>query len=309
MNCAFGARPAADGADLVFYDSVETGAGGEPVLTGGVYLDPEQGARFREKGMKPVPVDGYYHIRFVADAAAMARAREFTELLLNHEAFASVRDRFRIEYVEGDAARMNCRNDVLQSKRIISCNMDYILSLGASPAHLTAVFTSRGTGGAGSAVPIASIDYPLPTILHEMLHTWGLQDEYIYSQAEADYYCGYSKILKAPNTSAFPIMETYGSDAEAGGRHRDDIPWFDDIRVPITTPPVNTAGAAGFQLGTPASSGNMEPGLYPGSNCSRKLPSFRPYEFDTIMKSVYTTLLPPIHKKAVLKAIAKAAGW
>ncbi|MEI7527722.1 MAG: hypothetical protein WCK76_02155, partial [Elusimicrobiota bacterium] len=248
MDRAFGALPSADGDDLIFYDSIETGVGGEPVLTGGVYLDPEQGARFREKGMKPVPADGYYHIRFVADAAAIARAREFTELLLTHEAFASVRDRFRVEYVVGDAARMNCRNDVMQSQRIIRCDMDYVLSLGASPAHLTAVFTSRGVGGAGGAVPIASRDYPLPTILHEMLHTWGLQDEYIYSQSEADYYCGNSKILKAPNTSAFAIRGTYGSDAEAGDRHRDDIPWFDYIRAPITTPEEHTSGAAGFQL-------------------------------------------------------------
>lgn len=309
----FSAPPAfADETELVFYDSIETGPRGEPVLIGGVYRDPEQGARLRTKSLETMPADGYYHIRFVADAPAMARAREFTELLLTHDAFATVKDRFRIEYIAGDAALMNCRNDLPQSPRIIRCNMDYILSLGTSPTHMTAVFTSRGSGGAGGAVTIASIDYPLPAMLHEMLHTWGLQDEYIYSQSEADFYCGYGKILKAPNTSAFAVMETYGSDAEAGNRHREDIPWFDYIRAPITALDENAPAAAGvarLQLGTPKAPGFMGPGLYQGSNCSRKLPSFRPYGFDTIMKTLSTTRIPPIHQKAVLKAIAKAAGW
>ncbi|OGS07914.1 MAG: hypothetical protein A2270_02585 [Elusimicrobia bacterium RIFOXYA12_FULL_51_18] len=300
--------------ELVFYDSIETNANGKSVLTGGVYEDAEQATRLRRlrKSLAPVPIDGYYHIRFVADALAMKRANDFSDLLLTNEAFASIRDRFRIEYVEGDADSMNCRNDVPQAPRIISCDMTYILSLGTAPAHMTAVFTSRGSGGAGGSFPVVSLDYPLPTMLHEMLHTWTLNDEYIYSPSEADFYCDYPQILKGPNTSSFVTLETYVSDAEARDRHQADIPWVFDIQsgVPVTVSSTADSGEMNvLKLGTPMELAGAEPGLYPGSNCSRKLPSFRPYGIDTIMKTLSTTWIPPIHQKAVLAAIAKAAGW
>lgn len=299
--------------ELVFYDSIEINSDGESVLQGGVYKDDRPGTMDRQfqKGTDMAPVDGYYHIRFVVDAKSSKRARDFSDLLLNHEAFAAVRDRFRIEYVEGDADQMKCGNNVPESPRIIRCEMPYILSLGTTPAHMTAVFTSRGSGGSGGTNPIISIDYPLPGMLHEMLHAWTLQDEYIYSQSEADFYCHYAKILKSPNTTTFATLESYTSDADARNRHWDDIPWIDGIRAPITSSVASstTINASGLALGTPMTGGGLEPGLYPGSNCSRKLPSFRPYGVATIMKTLSTTLLPPIHKKAVLAAIAKAAGW
>ncbi|MBI4349960.1 MAG: hypothetical protein HY550_00830 [Elusimicrobia bacterium] len=299
--------------ELVFYDSIEIDANGESILTGGVYKDAALGSLLRrhQKSLAPIPVDGFYRIRFVADAQAMKRAEDFTDLLLNHEAFASIRDRFRIEYAEGAADLMNCRNDLPQSPRIIRCDMAYILSLGTAPAHMTAVFTGRGSGGSGGTVPVASLNYPLPAMLHEMLHAWNLNDEYIYSQDEADLYCSHSRILKGPNTTAFAAQEAYTSDAEAWSRHREDIPWLYEIQsgVPITVSTAAGSGAIVFKLGTPPAPANTLPGLYAGANCSRKLPSFRPYGFDTIMKTLSTTRIPPIHQKAVLAAIAKAAGW
>ena len=172
---------------------------------------------------------------------------------------------------------------------------------------MTAVFSSRGSGGAGGAVPIATINYPLNTMLHEMLHGWGLNDEYTYSQSEADYYCHYPKILKGPNAVSFAARESYASDAEARDAHRDDITWLGYING---TPITSKAGAGGaLKLGTPAGPSDRAPGLYSGSNCSLKMPSFRPYYEDTIMKTLSTTWIPPIHQKAVLAAIAKAAGW
>ena len=307
--------------ELVLYDSIDTAQDGRTVLTGGAYEDAEQGERLSrlEKNLGAAPHDGYYHIRFVADADAMARAVEFTDMFLNHEAFASIRNRFRIEYVTADADRMNCGNNVAGSSRVLTCNMSYILSLGKSPVHMTAVFTSRGSGGCGGmgkGVPIASVDYPLPTMLHEMLHIWTLNDEYTYSQSEADLYCSEPQMLKGPNTTTFNTLKTYSSDAEARVRHQKDIPWIDYIPTPITGPGDAGFGEAnganigiGLRLGTPMSFAGKEAGLYSGANCSRKRPSFRPYGIDTIMKTLSTTWLPPIHQKAVLAVIAKAAGW
>lgn len=172
---------------------------------------------------------------------------------------------------------------------------------------MTAVFSSRGSGGAGGAVPIATINYPLSTMLHEMLHGWGLNDEYTYSQSEAEYYCRYPKILKGPNTAGFSVRGGYASDAEARDAHRDDIAWLNYVGG---TPITSKADADGsLKLGTPAAFLFRAPGLYPGSNCSLEMPSFRPYYEDTIMKTLSTTWIPPIHQKAVLAAIAKAAGW
>lgn len=307
----FGAA-AAQTADteLVFYDSLVLNSEGETVLTGGVYADAEQAGVLRrirsEKGAAAVPADGYYHMRLVADAAALGRAADFANLLLKHEAFASIRDRFRFEYVLGDPALMNCRNDVPQSPRIIRCDMGYVLSLGTGPAHLTGVFTSRGSGGAGGDVPISSLDYPLNTMLHEVLHVWTLNDEYIYSQSEADYYCSYPRMLKGPNTSSFPALAAYGSNSDAVQRHTADIPWLARIKLPVTS-----AGADGvFTLGTPASlADRTRPGLFSGANCSLKFPSFRPYGVDNIMKTLSTTFIPPIQKEAVLAEIARVAGW
>ena len=297
-------------SELVFYDSIEMNDAGESVLKGGVYNKPGSSSKSIQEFAAPAPADGFYHIRFVADARSMARAHEYANLLLGHPAFASVSARFSIEYVEGNAELMKCGNTVPQSPRIITCDTRYILSLSTVPVHLTAVFTSRGSGGSGGTVPIVSIDYPLPVMLHEMLHAWTLQDEYTYSDSEAAYYCRSPKILKAPNTASFTARETYKSDAEALNTHWKDIPWADSIGIPVTFSSSTVNGAA-LLLGTPKTTamGWMEPGLYPGSNCSRKMPSFRPYDVDTIMKTLSTTLIPPIHKKAVLAEIARVAGW
>ncbi len=304
------AQAARAGAELVFYDSIEMNSAGEAVLKGGVYKQPVSANKGAQEIAAPMPVDGLYHMRFVADAQSMARAHEYADLLLGHPAFASVSGRFRIEYVQGDADLMKCGNTVPQSPRIITCDKQYILSLGTVPVHMTAVFTSRGSGGSGGAVPIVSIDYPLPVMLHEMLHAWTLQDEYTYSDSEAAYYCNNPRILKSPNTTSFAAQETYQSDAEALSANRNNIPWADSIRLPVTTSSATASGAA-LVLGTPQTTetAGMEPGLYSGSNCSRKMPSFRPYNVDTIMKTLSTTLIPPIHQKAVLAEIARVAGW
>lgn len=297
-------------SELVFYDSIEINDAGESVLKGGVYKNPGSLSKKVREMAASVPADGFYHIRFVGDAQSMVRAHEYADLLLSHPAFASVSSRFRIEYLQADADLMKCGNTVPQSPRLITCDTRYILSLSTVPVHLTGVFTSRGSGGSGGAVPIVSIDYPLPVMLHEMLHTWTLQDEYTYSDSEAEYYCKYPRILKAANTAAFAAQETYQSDAEALSANRNNIPWADSIRIPVTTSSATAAGAA-LVLGTPKNiaTASMEPGLYPGSNCSRKMPSFRPYNVDPIMKTLSTTLIPPIHQKAVLAELARLAGW
>ena len=115
-------------------------------------------------------------------------------------------------------------------------------------------------------------------MLHEMLHTWTLQDEYTYSDSEAAYYCNSPRILKSPNTASFATQETYQSDAAALSSHFKDIPWADSIQAPVTTSSATAAGAA-LVLGTPKTGSGMEPGLYSGSNCSRKLPSFVSFRF------------------------------
>ena len=295
-------------SELVFYDSIEINSAGESVLKGGVYKKQGSSNKSLQAIAAPMPVDGFYHMRFVADSLSMARAREYADLLLGHPAFASVSGRFRIEYVQGDTDLMKCGNNIPQSPRVLSCDTQYILSLSTVPVHLTAVFTSRGSGGSGGTVPIVSIDYPLPVMLHEMLHAWTLQDEYTYSDSEAEYYCKRAKFLRAPNTTSFAVQETYQSDAAALSSHWKDIPWADSIRLPVTASSVTVNGSL-LALGTPMTTAGMEPGLYPGSNCSRKLPSFRPYNVATIMKTLSTTLIPPIHQKAVLAELARAAGW
>lgn len=295
---------------LVFYDSISTNDKGEAVLKGGVYADAQQAAVLRqlrsEKAAALMPADGYYHMRFVADASAMGRAQEFANLLMNHEAFASIRDRFRIEFVQGEPDRMNCRNDMPGSPRVIRCDMAYALSLGTEPAHMTGIFTSRGSGGAGGSVPVSSLDYPMNTMLHEMLHLWKLNDEYTYSKSEADTYCAVPDILKGPNTTTFPAHAGYSSNDEALRAHAADIPWLARVRLPITA----TGEDGAVTLGTPAAlASKTEPGLFSGSNCSLKFPSFRPYGVDNIMKTLSTNFITPIQKDAVLAEIARVAGW
>jgi|GEM_PF-5835561 len=299
-----GPRVHAAPPELVYYDFLEKNPEGNYVLRGGIYRDPALGELFRAQTAPPP--GGPYRMRLVADAGAMNRAAEFTDLFLGHEAFAGIKDGLLLERVEGDLGRMNCRNDVPESPRIIRCDAEYILSLGTGPAHVTAVFTSRGVGGAGGAMPIASINYPAITMLHELLHTWTLNDEYQYSQSEADFYCSEPSILKGPNNTSLQARDSYESEEEAVRLHGGDIPWLADALLPITAP--GFAGAR--KLGTQLSLGDREkPGLFSGANCSRKTPSFRPYGPDTIMRTLSADWIPAIHRKAVLAEIAKAAGW
>ena len=304
----FSLRPAAAAEELVFYDSIETGGSGMPVTSGGVYRDLEADtSKAAPQAPEPPPRDGLYHIRFVVDDGSLERAKAFSELFLSHPVFAPFWARFSIEYLVADTERLNCRNDNPASPRSIRCDREYALSLGTSPAHLTAIFTSRASGGSGGRVPIASLDYPLPTMLHELLHAWGLNDEYTYSASEAEYYCSNPKIVKGPNTASFSLPGPYSSDRDARAVLSDRVPWLDAIVSLPVTGPADQNGM--LTLGTQPSADDGSPGLFSGSNCSLVRPSFRAYKADTIMKSLSSTWIPPVHSKAVLAVIGSAAGW
>lgn len=304
----FALRQVAAAEELVFYDSMEIGESGGMVTRGGVYREFDAatgGTAIREAHLPAA--DGFYHMRFVVDPGSLGRAKDFVAMFLSHPAFSPFWARFSIEYLVAAPEQLNCRNDVPGSPRIIRCDTDYALSLGTAPVHLTAIFTSRASGGAGGRVPIASLDYPLPTMLHEMLHVWGLNDEYTYSASEAAYYCNTPRILKGPNTASFSQPGTYTSDTAARAALQDYVPWLDAIvSLPVTGP----AGQSGqLPLGTLPAVDDGSPGLFTGANCSLVRPSFRAYRADTIMKSLSSTWLPPVHRKAVLAVIGRAAGW
>lgn len=248
--------------------------------------------------------DDPYKIVIVTDATAKVKAEEFKTYLQGKPPFSRMGDKLNIEIVEMEADTMNCQNNMPNSPRIIRCNTEAIArEQSRRRANLAMAFTSRGSGGAGGGIPIASMDYPIQTMFHEMLHTFGLADEYDYSEAEQRVYCRNPR--SRANIAYFRDVPPYSDDPAARGRHNSDIPWYGGI-------PSGKLITSGSSLGSPAeesiSPGNQTMGLYRGGSCnSASLPGWRPYE-NSIMKGYRDDTIYPIYEEIIVRNLESAMG-
>ncbi|WPU63511.1 hypothetical protein [Peredibacter starrii] len=244
-----------------------------------------------------------YEIIMFTDPDAKTRAEEFKQYLVQKPPFNKLGEKVKVTLVELSPEVMDCKNDVPDSPRIIHCNREELLRLKANAkAHLALAFTSKGTGGAGGVIPVASKDYPIQTMFHEMLHAYGFDDEYDYDENEKKVYC--DKPTSSVNIAYFKDKPPYVDDSAARKIHAKDVPWMGKIPSENS---IVTAGNLGSQFGR-VINGTQTPGLYRGGSCnSDKTPAWRPYQ-NSIMKGYDDDTIYPIYEEVILKSIESAMG-
>ncbi len=245
-----------------------------------------------------------YKIIIVTDSEAYSKASEFKNYLITKPPFSRMGDSLQIELVSMDAEKMNCKNDHPSSPRIITCNRDLIYKTQSNyDAHLSLAFTSKGSGGAGGDIPVASMDYPIQTMFHEMLHTYGLDDEYDYSKSEQSVYC--ESPVSSANVVYFKDTPPYKTDSLARSKHAREVHWMGQI-------PIKQLITSGSDLGSQSlvkmNIGLQPLGLFRGGSCNNEaLPGWRPYQ-SSIMKGYEDDTIYPIYEEAILRNIESAVG-
>lgn len=244
-----------------------------------------------------------YKILIITDRDAMPKATEFRNYLRTKPPFNRMGEAIQLEIVSMSKDEMNCGNTMPDAPRVILCNERNLARKQAEhEANLAVAFTSAGSGGAGGSIPVASKDYPIQTMFHEMLHAYGLDDEYTYSPSEKSVYC------RSPRTSGnmayFQDVPPYANDHAARTRHAPEIPWYGGI-------PANKHITTGRNLGSPyerISPGNQTLGLYRGGSCdSAALPGWRPYQ-NSIMRGYDDDTIYPLYEEIIVKNIESSLG-
>lgn len=244
-----------------------------------------------------------YKIVILTDTEAVTRAGEFRTYLMMKPPYNKMGSHLSIDIVTMTKEEMNCSHSIPASPRIITCDNKKLSSKQASlGANIALAFTSNGSGGSGGSIPVASRDYPIQTMFHEMLHAYGLDDEYAYSTSEQTVYCtdpGASK-----NMAYFQDIPPYTGDSMARNKHASQIPWYGKI-------PVAKLIVSGSNLGSGAErvrAGSQTPGLYRGGSCdSAKLPGWRPY-YNSIMRGFDDDTIYPIYEEIIVKNIESSMG-
>ena len=162
--------------------------------------------------------------------------------------------------------------------------------------------TSRFPGAAGGSRPVLGNNPESGIVLHELFHTFGLGDEYDYTtQEQFRAYCNPPSTNRS-NTVLIRPFSFYSSNMAARSLHKNQIPWFSDIKP-------TTLIISGSKLGT--TEGIFPPqdaGLYRGGECSKWVPTWKPYYNNTIMRSVVQAEIMPLHSKIVIDVMQAEIG-
>ncbi len=147
------------------------------------------------------------------------------------------------------------------------------------------------------------MSYPIQTMLHEMLHTYGMADEYHYSESEAEAYC--RRPQTQSNIAHFTDRPPYSSDLDARQRHEVMVPWMGRInRGDLIT--------QGRSLGSPMMNaiprGQQVLGLYRGGTCDNaEIQSWRPYP-NSIMRGYDDDTIYPLYEDVIRQSIESQIG-
>ncbi len=245
-----------------------------------------------------------YRLVVVADPESRARAEEYKTYLLSKPPFSQLGAQLDIVITEMSDSDLSCANDMPASPRIISCDRSKLNQRKRQlDGHHVVAFTNNGSGGAGGREAIASIDYPLNTMLHEMLHMYGLADEYCYEGTEVGVYCNPTRL--GPNVALIVPNPPYADKGDAMAKHSNRIGWASEIQAPV---PV-TQGTS--TLGSPSGDYGDSAGLFEGGNCSNNTALaetiYRPYE-NSIMKTLSVQTIQPFYQARILEAMEAARG-
>lgn len=244
-----------------------------------------------------------YKIVVYADAAAVARAKEFVTYLKKKPPFSKMDKNLVIDVVTMTKEEMDCKTKYPEIPRLITCNHAHLTKkLAEAGGNLSLAFTSNGSGGSGGNIPVATVDYPIQTMFHEMLHTYGLADEYNYSPDEQKIYC--SNPYSYGNIAYFKDFPPYSNDGAARAKHASEIPWYGGI-------PASKLITTGTSLGSasgPIRIGSQTMGIYRGGSCdSEKTLGWRPYD-NSIMRGYVDDTIYPLYEEIIVKNIESSIG-
>lgn len=244
-----------------------------------------------------------YKIVVMTDEDSKERAEEFRNYLLQKPPYNKMAEKLDIKIVPLKKEEMDCKNSMPDAPRIITCNDEKLQGIQSKEqANLAVAFTSSGSGGSGGSIPIASKDYPIQTMFHEMLHAYGLDDEYEYSASEQTVYCNSPR--NSANMVYFKDKPPYSDDAFARKTHKGDVPWMSGI-------PESKKITEGSNLGSETkyeNNGAQTLGLYRGGACSSaRLPGWRPYQ-NSIMKGYLDDTIYPFYEEVIVKNIESSLG-
>lgn len=274
----------------------------------GIAPDAAKKAAETAEGAKKVP----YKIVIITDEDASKRAEEFKEFLMNKPPYSKIApEDLEIKIVKETKETMDCKHTNPDSPRIVGCNTTKLNEIKAKEeAHLAMAFTSSADGGAGGDIPVASNDYPIQTMLHETLHTYGMDDEYCYSDSEAKVYC--EPPDNKGNSAHFRDVPPYESDAKAREKHAGDVPWMGGI---LATNLITQGTSLGSKEPSPVEKGKQELGLFKGGTCDQKkvaegekpFQSWRPYA-NSIMRGYEDDTIYPMYEDIIAKSIESKIG-
>jgi hypothetical protein len=255
--------------------------------------------------------NGPYKIVIVADENAAARAGQFSAYLRSQPPFNRIApEDLQITIRSVANGSMNCAspNAGANEQRLVTCDQRFLRRVqrqeGGNFAVAITSFPSY-YGGSGGQIPAATTGSPDRVILHEMLHTYGCEDEYPYAVPdEANRYCRPGR--PGPNMAFFGDIPPYASDAAARSTHAGDVPWMGRIRseMPITQGPA---------LGSPSrpsvQRGQQQIGLHRGGNCPDRdgKKSWKPYQ-TSIMNGHEDDYVYPIYADIVTARIRRSLG-
>lgn len=256
--------------------------------------------------------EGPFRIVIFADEGGTARARELETYLRQSvppfNRMVAEDLSITVRTLRGEENQMNCQRDATIS-RLVTCNETYLHGLAdrAMAVAITSVPTGEA-GGSGGAVPAATINLPLQTVVHEMLHTAGVADEYEYeSQTEWDRFC--SPAIPTMNFAFFAQVPPYASNDIARTMHGtpEHVRWMS--RVLGSTPIIN-----GSSLGTPEraiANGQQRIGVYKGGSCPRDeqgRESWRPYQNSLMKTQDGDPTVYPIYEQAFINYASLQMG-
>jgi len=245
-----------------------------------------------------------YRLVLVTDPESRTRAEDYKNYMLARAPFNQLGNQLEIVITEMSDADMSCSNDMPSSPRIISCSTSKLNQRKQQlDGHHVAAFTDNATGGAGGQTAIASKDYPLNTMMHEMMHMYGLADEYCYENSEVEVYCNPPR--RGPNVAMIQPNPPYADKGVALSKHGEKIGWSSEIHAPTPLTQGTTV------LGTPDGNYGESAGLFEGGHCSNKAglaeKVYRPYA-NSIMKSLSVDTIQPFYQARILEAMESARG-
>lgn len=241
-------------------------------------------------------------------AGSIALANIYMKNIRNTSPFSRMGNQLELVIAPQDPKKLKCQQNSKGVLGLVDCDNEKIQEI--SQAHLAnrviAVSDQiQGASGGGRHLVLGT-DTGNGTPLHELMHTFGFDDEYEYSLPEYfSLYCK-QKNFFAPNIAVFKPQDPYASDTSARKKHEKDIPWLGEIK-----PSPQMTITTGSSLGTaPFVYPESDAGLYAGGSCVRVYPVWKPYYTKNVMSETWTDTVkvPPYYEKLLVQQMSSEIG-